>query len=455
LPPVERPAIDIEEPVDMPMPGIWYGWSTQFTFVTVLDSTDLSDIRPFRYYEVEGNMTTSRKKGDYVYLVSNRYSWYGINVDDPRPRVFDDSMNEHKPIDRIMIMPDRNGDEFLTISAINIKDASERITNETIVGSGYITYMSRDNLYIVIHDNRYYENQIMNIARFTIDGTKIGFVGSGSIEGSLNNQFSLDEYNGYLRVAATVGGWWDNQHNNLYVLDSNMDIVGQVIGYGEDERIYSARFMGDRGYVITFREVDPLFVFDLSDPTAPRITGELKIPGFSTYLHPVAPDILLGVGMEVYEVFRLDSQGNQVVVGSNIGGVKISLFDVSDMGKPKEIDKIVFGDYGWAEVLYNHKAAMFRPDYNIFGFVGSMGDYDGMFFRGAFLISYANNRLSEVGRIEYDDPYTDYSVRNEFLLYTGERLVFIGDTLYYLQDGLLRSFNFHTLTPQATLRLTA
>ncbi|MCL1804631.1 MAG: beta-propeller domain-containing protein [Clostridiales bacterium] len=435
------------------LPGGRY-MSSNYTFVRVLDTSNMRDIKSFRYFEAEGSMTTSRKKGDYVYLVSGFYGWYrGGGGGDVRPLAGEGGTLAPMPIERIMIMPGGYGDGFLTVSAVNTRDTSEKVSGETIAGAGYVSYMSNDNLYIAVNDMRYSSTQNTNIARFAIDGGKIGYAGSCGVEGSLDNQFSMDEHKGHLRVAATV--YWPRTYNNLFVLDANMDVAGKVAGYAEGERIYSARFMGDRGYVVTFRQVDPLFVFDLSDPAAPKITGELKVPGFSTYLHPVSQNVLLGVGRDVYDIYRTDRDGNQIVIGQNTGGVKISLFDVSDMGKPKEMDTLILGDYGYTELLDNHRAAMFKNSDSLFGFCGQAADNPGGdHFQGAFLISYAGGKLSEAGRVAHENPYAAYS-RDEIMLYTGERLAYIGDTLYYLQDGMLRSFDFGSLTPKTSLRLTA
>ena len=431
--------------------GGYYG-NTAYTFVRVLDTANMGSIKSFRYYEVEGYMNTSRKKGDYVYLVSGFYEWRRGGGGDLRPLTGENGVLAPMPLERIMIMPGGYGEGFLTVSAVNIRDASEKAASETIAGSGYVTYMSNDNLYVAVNDGRYTAKQTTNIARFTIDGARIGYAGSGGIEGGLDGQFSMDEHRGYLRVATTLN--WPQTYNNLYVLDANMDVTGKVAGYAEGERIYSVRFMGDRGYVVTFRQVDPLFVFDLSNPSAPKITGELKVPGFSTYLHPVSENVILGVGRDVYDIYRTDKDGNQIVIGQNTGGIKISLFDVSDMGKPREIDTLILGDYGYSELLDNHRAAMFKTSDSLLGFCGHLQEErSGKFFQGAMLISYAGDKLSERGRLDYENPYAAYGKEAD-LLYTGERLAYIGDILYYLQDGMLRCFDFQTLTPKASLTLT-
>jgi len=131
----------------------------------------------------------------------------------------------------------------------------------------------------------------------------------------LLNQFSMDEYKDYLRVATTL-----NDENDLYVLDEKLNVVGKITGFGKDERIYTVRFIGDKGYIVTFREIDPFFVIDLSDPKNPEIKGELKLLGFFSYLHPISEYVILGIG-----------RGDKYV--------KISLFNVSDAENPKEISR--------------------------------------------------------------------------------------------------------------------
>lgn len=174
--------------------------------------------------------------------------------------------------------------------------------------------------------------------------------GIGKVPGRLLNQFSLDEYRGYLRLATTVGG----KENDLYVLDDELSIVGSVQGFGLDERIYAVRFVGDKGYIVTFRQTDPFFVLDLSDPQNPGIAGELKIPGFSSYLHPISEDLILGIGKEDRYV-------------------KISLFDVSSQ-KPVEIDRYTLKEY-WSDILNTHHAFLLDRKHEIFFLPAAKGGY--------------------------------------------------------------------------------
>lgn len=177
-----------------------------------------------------------------------------------------------------------------------------------------------------------------HIAKFSL---QLEAKGINSVPGRLLNQFSLDEYDGYLRVATTVG-----DENDLYVLDEDLDIVGKIQGFGLEERIYSVRFDGEVGFIVTFRQTDPFFVLDLSKPENPKIVGELKIPGFSSYLHRIDEKTVLGIGKED-------------------GNVKISLFDISDLTNPVEKDRYILQEY-WSEVMSNHHAFLLDKKHGIF-----------------------------------------------------------------------------------------
>ena len=445
--PSEVPVIEQPEPdVAYTMP--YRGRNT--TFVNIYDTTDMSDIKLLRSFEVEGDMLTTRKQNGYLYLLTTLYHRYDSM--DPRPYAGEDGKIAPIPLECIMISPGCYTEGFLTLSAINVFDAQEEVASETITTGGYAStqYMSSNAMYIASHD--YFSGDGVSIAKFTISGGRVGYAGSGSVRGSLNDQFSMDEHRGYLRIATTS---WDNvSKNNLFVLDGNMHVCGSVLGFAPEERIYSARFMGDRGYIVTFRQIDPLFVFDLSDPVNPKITGELKVPGFSSYLHPVSENVILGVGNDVYDIYTRDKNGKETVVGQRTGGIKLSLFDVSDMGKPKEIDSLILGDSGYAELLYNHKAAMFKQDDGILAFCADLyGDTKADWFNGALIISYVGNTLSERGRISSSQSKGDSIYYGESSDFYNQRLVYIGDILYYAENGVVRSFDINTLTLKQSLRL--
>lgn len=198
------------------------------------------------------------------------------------------------------------------------------------------------------------------IHKVAIDRDKIRYSSAGEVSGSLLNQFSLDEHNGNLRVATTTYAYTSQgsrMHNNVYVLDSDMEVKGELEKIAPDERIYSTRFIGNRLYMVTFKRIDPLFVISLADPRNPKILGELKIPGFSDYLHPYDDDHIIGIGKETAE----NEWG-----GVSVKGVKLALFDVSDVKKPKLLDQYEIGDHGTdSEALRDHKAFLFDREKNL------------------------------------------------------------------------------------------
>jgi len=221
----------------------------------------------------------------------------------------------------------------------------------------------------------------------------------GAVPGHLLNQFSLDEYEGNLRVAITIGGGnqfrWQygidmEEENDVYVLDEKMQTIGKVTGLGKDEKIYSARFIGERGYLVTFKQIDPFFVLDLSNPRNPQVTGELKIPGFSSYLHPISDNIILGIGKE----------------GSN---VKMSLFDVSDPKNPTETAKYMLNEY-WSEIQDTHHAFLQDSKHKVFFMPGNNGGY---------VFSYTDNKL------KMEKAVSGFNAR---------RAVYLDDYLYIIGD---------------------
>ncbi len=175
----------------------------------------------------------------------------------------------------------------------------------------------------------------------------LSIIATEKVPGHLLNQWSMDEYKGFLRVATTTtANWRNNLGNNLYVLDGKLNVLGKVEGLEAGERIYAVRFMGDKAYVVTYRETDPLLVLDLSDPSKPRVSGELKIPGYSTYLHPIDPSHVIGIGR-----------------GDN-WKIKVSLFDVADPEKPVEMDTYYLKE-SWGQVLFNHHAFLWDGKHNL------------------------------------------------------------------------------------------
>ena len=198
------------------------------------------------------------------------------------------------------------------------------------------------------------------IYKIAIDNGIITYTGRGEVPGYLRNQFAMDEYGGNLRVATTSDVWTtrgQHEYNNVFVLDAGMKTIGSLTHVAEQEKIYSTRFIGDRLYMVTFRRMDPFFVIDLSDPAGPKILGKLKIPGYSDYLHPYDKNLVIGLGKET---------GTNDWGGVSTQGIKLALFDVSDLEHPRQVGKVEIGDAGSdSAALSDHKAFLFDKAKNL------------------------------------------------------------------------------------------
>lgn len=303
-----------------------------------------------------------------------------------------------------------------------------------VLAGGQTVYSSADRMYVattkwvgqdIVDDadrvREWSEDYETDLHSFAIAaGEPTRYVASGTLDGSLLNQFSLDEHEGYLRVITTDGSPWTQNgesETHLVVLQEQSDRlvpVGRVGGLGKGEQLYSARLMGDVGFAVTFRQIDPFYVLDLSDPTNPRVTGELKIPGFSTYLHPVGPDRVLGIGQAATEEGRTT-------------GLKLSLFDVSNPADPREV-AVWTQPNGTSPVEWDHRA------FQMFGStaVVPVQTWDGD-FNGAVLFD-VTDRITEVGRVS--QVPLDATPSSDCRVITSDDLTEDSSELYWMaRDG--------------------
>ncbi len=263
---------------------------------------------------------------------------------------------------------------------------------------------------------------LTQVARFAIDGGKIDFKATGSLNGSLLNQFSIDEYKGYFRFVLT--DYYKTRTNSLVILDGDLKETGKITDLAPDERVYSVRFMGETAYFVTFRQVDPLFSADVSDPYNPKIIGSLKIPGFSSYLFPYG-DKLLGIGRNA------DEQTGRA------GLMKLSMFDISDPANVTEGSKTDI-PAKYSEALYDHRATLADYGKNIIGFsaYGNTGlDY--------FVYSYEGGEF--VLRLKADFDITG----NQEC-----RGLYIGKVFYIATFYELQYYDLETFEPLGTLKLS-
>ena len=232
-----------------------------------------------------------------------------------------------------------------------------------------------------------------SVHRFDISGDAAVYASSGEVLGVIRNQFSLSEHNGYLRVVTTVGDpWGEESESHVRVLSTDGDVlmeVGSVGDIGRGENVQSVRFVGDIGYVVTFRQIDPFYTIDLSDPTDPRILGELKIPGFSSYLHPISDTLVLGVGSDA------DDEGR-------VTGAKVSLFDVSDLTAPREVAVWTAPD-GWNDIGWDHRAFLWWAPEELAVIPVTVWNE----WSGAVVLRVADGTITEVGRIDHENAGTE------------------------------------------------
>ncbi|MFC1927244.1 beta-propeller domain-containing protein [Chloroflexota bacterium] len=330
--------------------------------IGVYDISDRANPQLVREVSSDGQYISSRMIGDYVYVVTNE-PVYEENEEVNLPRVSCGGNETEIPATDIYYS---NVSDYYymytTIIAVNTQNDGEEPAYETILlGASSTLYVSLNNIYLTfpvwgtdILGREVWDSPRTSIHRIHIEGNSIEYEASGDVPGMVLNQFSMDEYDGHFRVATTT--WGETTGNHVYILDMDLNTVGSLEDLAPGETIYSARFMGERGYLVTFKQVDPLFVIDLSDPNNPRELGYLKVTGYSDYLHPYDETHIIGIGKETTDAGEF----------AWYQGVKISLFDVSDVSNPQEIDKLEIGDRGSdSPVLYDHKAFLFDRSRNL------------------------------------------------------------------------------------------
>ncbi len=292
------------------------------------------------------------------------------------------------------------------------------------------------------------------IHRIAIDNGKIEYGAKGEVSGYLLNQFSMDENGDYFRVATTTEIWTQREnvmYNNVFVLDSKLNTVGKLEAIAPDERIYSARFLGDRLYMITFKRIDPLFVIDLSNPKQPEVLGELKIPGYSDYLHPYDETHIIGIGKE--------TEGNEWG-GVSTKGVKLALFDVSDVKNPKQLAKYEIGTSGTdSEALRNHKAFLFDKNKNLIvipvteikgkmEYDQNLGYYRQRSWQGAYVFNVDLNGFAVKGTITHNEG----DEKQDWYWYGSpnavRRSLFMDGVLYTVSDKKIKANDLNNINTE-------
>ncbi|MDE0168165.1 MAG: beta-propeller domain-containing protein [bacterium] len=356
---------------------------------------------------------------------------------------------------------------FGLLSVLNI-DLSEGLrvgSVASVMAGGDTVYASTDRLYVA--NRRWIDRNDFDAADAARITTQIHsfdvsgpdgpvYEASGSVDGLLLNQFAMSEHDGYLRVASTnlpVWGWWradGTSESRVDVLERDggrLRVVGSVKGLGRGERIFAVRFIGEMGYVVTFRQIDPLYTVDLSDPTAPEVRGELKIPGYSAYLHPVGEDLVLGVGQDANEQGR-------------IRGTQVSLFDVSDPAKPVRTHQYRLPRSSRTEVEFNHRAFLYWPQTGLavlpIGWWGYQeGSNEWVSYQGAVALRIGSGGIERLGTIEHELDEDDLGGGSGYYRWTQapiRRSLVIGDNLFTLSDAGLKGSDLASLVETSWTR---
>ena len=396
------------------------------TFVNVYDISNKSKPTSLTNFTITGSYFNSRMIGDYVYFVVSQPA-YVIYKTVILPQIY--TNNEWKGIDASTILYSNVSDDYFlytTVVALNMQDVSENATYKTIMMGGTSSmYVSPSNIYITFPEL----DGNTTIYRIRIENSTINPEAKGEVPGHVLNQFSMDEYNNYFRIATTKWIDWATTQNNLYVLNMNLSIVGSLENIAPGEAIDSARFIENRCYLATsIVKKDPFFVIDVENATEPKILGYLKIPGFTRYLHPYDESHMIGVGR---------SENNSV---------KISLFDVSNVSAPVEIDMYSVGGV-WSDtlVLTEHKAFLFERSKDLLAIPVSIGYYGDKYWQWQGLYVF-NTTLSggivlrgnithqENGSIYWDNTYEV------------KRALYIENVLYTVSDRKIKMNSLDDLT---------
>lgn len=414
-------------------------YGSQYKQVTTAETFDVTNPeKPQSVGKIEqsGDYYTVRVSGDYVYLLSNYSVQMGVartDVNGYIPEVQGKALDSSS----IYLPQYAGGNQYTVISTFSLKQPDKRIDSKAVFGSPGLIYVSENNIYMC---ESYFNSKESDVTQTCIrkveyKSGKLRGAGQTRIDGTLNDSFSIDEYQGNLRLVTTLrhniensgpfpivlfgnGPASDNENkkdsNSLYILDDKLNILSTIKGLAEDESVYSARFMGDTGYFVTFKQIDPLFSVDLANPKKPKIMGELKIPGFSDYLHPYGGKMLLGIGMDSDKT------------NTTTEGVKLSMYDISNPFDVRESDKFVQKDCYSTNISYNYKAALISSDKNLIGFAGYGQE------QHYYVFSY--------------DKATGFKclLDRELAGFSEARGVYSGDTLYIVAGNTVESYGLET-----------
>jgi inhibitor of cysteine peptidase len=419
---------------------------------------------------LEGFYLNSRMIGNYVYVVTSFPTY--VNGDIKLPTIFLNGRKETIQPNEISYpdTPDTTY-SFTTILSFNTQnDQEEPISKTILTGAASNIYASSENIYLTLTKYDFQEYRQINsnfeqtlIYRVHIDNGEIKLEAEGSVPGHVLDQFSMDEYNDSFRIVTTVGQNWMAsagalQSNSIYILDNSLKVVGKIENIASGEKIYSARFMVEKAYMVTFKKVDPFFIIDVKDPSNPKILGWLKIPGYSNYLHPIDNNHILGIGKEA-----VDAEGGDFAWYQ---GIKLSLFNVTDVSEPVEASKYIIGERGTdSPVLSDHKALLFDSSKNLMVMPILVCEIDRNQYPGEVPVNaygqpvwqgvYVFNVTTDKGIVFRGNiTHYDEGFNNQYNGFGSiERALYIGDYLYTISNGMIKINNIISLAQIAEIKL--
>ncbi len=470
----------------MPIGGIWWGGyipQTSQTRAFIFDMSDHANPKSVRDVAIDGDYLDSRRIGDVLYFVARTYPRYymmGSNVKNAflmkttemLPTIIDTKKGKTATrtmsVTDLSYLPDFVEPDYVVVATLNLQNPDKALTTKAYLGAGELVYSSLNNLYLSASKYNF-DNSTADaipqdivstqIYKFNIDKGAVNFAAVGQVPGTALNRFSMDEHGDYFRIATTTQNWANGTNtstNALFVLDKTMQTVGELENLAQGERIYSTRFMGNRCYIVTFKQVDPLFAIDLSVPEKPFVAGELKIPGYSEYLHPYDENHLIGFG---HDATTYNYGHGDVSIPL---GLKMALFDVSDMNSPQELYSVKIGDKGTNTPLtYDAKSLYWDAEKKLFGFPVDLHElpkgsdsanpsvYGNSVWQGAYIYEVTPEKgfnlkaklsqiPADVSPVKYEyGSYWDFDATNLFV----DRILRIENNLYTLSNNQLNIYD--------------
>ena len=378
--------------------------STSTTGVFVYDMKDKKNIYAVKEFEIAGSYNTCRvANGKFSIIInsviSNKYS--KLEESDLNLSYLENSSKKNIDLSNVKYINDGKRVRNTTdIMVTDLDDITKDVNVYKYLFDMENAYVSENSIYITDYQYKSKSNteispwgifgpkglfalpeMVINsyvsstygtgeykttIYKFNMKDDKLEFVNKVSTEGQILNQYSMDEKDGNLRIALNSSKKGDNQGTRIEVYDQNLKLIGKSVAVEPDEKMYASRFIGDKAYLVTYKNMDPLFVVDLKDPTSPKFLGKLNISGYSTYLHPYDENHLIGIGMETETKTLRNASGRVTSTRTTITGMKIALFDISNFNNPKVVSTVKIGDSGTSSAsLTNPKAMLFDLEHKL------------------------------------------------------------------------------------------